>query len=161
MCDINVICTVRPGYRCDPEIRGRLLFWQGNGTGQVLSCTLYAGVLSLYRMTPSRAERNISLHQALEQAGLSFVWNPNGFTELWTYRQQGQSLVLAPMPTRKLRSQTNTEMSWSSWYVSLWLRAMWSLSPPQGYALTSEGQVGAISGKLQGNDKAYGIFLKG
>ena len=24
-------------------------------------------------MTPSRAERNISLHQALEQAGLSFV----------------------------------------------------------------------------------------
>ena len=56
MCDINVICTVRPGYRCDPEIRGRLLFWQGNGTGQVLSCTLYAEVLSLYRMTQSRAE---------------------------------------------------------------------------------------------------------
>lgn len=39
------------------------MFWQGNGTAQIHRCTLYAEVLSLYRMTPSRMEGH-----------LEFVW---------------------------------------------------------------------------------------
>ena len=106
MCDINVICTVRPGYRCDPEIRGRLLIWQGNGTAQVLRCTLYAGVLSLYRMTLPRAEDRLEFTRILKfRAAIHIKFSEFLIMEICV--QQRQALVVAPMPTRKLSSQTN------------------------------------------------------
>ena len=41
---------------CPKKFRGRLSFWQGTDIIQVLRCTLYAGVLELFRMMPSRVE---------------------------------------------------------------------------------------------------------
>ena len=39
-----------------PQFRGKFSFWQGTDIIQVLRCTLYAEVLKLYRVTPSRTE---------------------------------------------------------------------------------------------------------
>ena len=82
------------------------MIWQGNGTAQVLRCTLYAGVLSLYRMTLPRAEDRLEFTRILKfRAAIHIKFSEFLIMEICV--QQRQALVVAPMPTRKLSSQTN------------------------------------------------------